>query len=99
MVVLKVGPEKTGAEKVKGMGLVLRTDGGKVLIDEVGFNSEAKKAGLDWDQEIAMIEQPIDQPSKYLIYIPAFLLLGLLVWLQRRRADDAGRTGEPAQQT
>jgi TRAP transporter 4TM/12TM fusion protein len=99
MVILKVGSEESGADKVKGMGLELRTDDGKVFIDEVAFNSEAKKAGLDWDQEIAKVQQPVDQPTKYLIYIPAFLLLGLLIFLQRRRADGSGQVGEPAQQT
>lgn len=99
MVVLKIGSEKTGDDKVKGLGLVLRTEENKVLIDEVEFNSEAKKAGLDWDQEIAKVQQPVEQPTKYLIYIPAFLLLGLLIFLQWRRAGGSGRIGEPVQQT
>ncbi|MDH3702407.1 MAG: TRAP transporter permease [Alphaproteobacteria bacterium] len=99
VVVLKVGAEKTGAEKVKGMGLTLRTDDGKVLIDEVAFNSAAKTAGLDWDQEIAKVQQPIDTPTKYLVYIPALLLLGLLVLLQRRRTGQSGRMSQPAEQT
>ncbi len=99
VVLLKVGAGKTGAEKVKGMGLELRTEDGKVFIDEVGFDSAAKKAGLDWDQEIAKVLQPIDQPTKYLVYIPALLVLGLLVLLQRRRAGQPGRMSEPAEQT
>ena len=99
VVILKVGAEKTGAEKVKGMGLALRTDDGKVFIDEVAFNSAAKTAGLDWDQEIAVVQQPIDTPTKYLVYIPALLLLGLLVLLQRRRTGQSGRMSEPAEQT
>ena len=88
-VLLTVGKEKTGDERVKGLGLVLRTEGGKVLIEEVGFNSEAKKAGLDWDQEVARVLQPIYQPTKYLMHIPALLLLGLVVLLQRRRSVPA----------
>ena len=99
VVLLTVGAGKTGAEKVKGMGLELRTEDGKVFIDEVGFDSAAKKAGLDWDQEIAKVLQPIDQPTKYLVYIPALLVLGLLVLLQRRRAGQPGRMSEPAEQT
>jgi len=99
VVLLKVGAEKTGAEKVKGMGLELRTEDGKVFIDEVGFDSAAKKAGLDWDQEIAVVQQPVDQPTKYLIYIPALLILGLLVLMQRRRAGQPSRMSEPAEQT
>ena len=94
-VLLTIGKEKTGDERVKGLGLILRTEGGKVLVDEVGFNSEAKKAGLDWDQEIALVLQPIDQPTKYLMYIPALLLLGLVVLLQRRRSVPALVASDP----
>ncbi len=97
-VVLKVGAEKTGEARVKGLGLTLRKDGGKVIIDEVGFNSTAKTAGLDWDQEIAIVLQPIYQPTKYLIYIPALFLLGLIILLQRRRsAPGTVTSGRPAQ--
>jgi TRAP transporter 4TM/12TM fusion protein len=87
MVQLGVGAEKTGAERVAALGLKLRQDGNKVLIDDVGFDSKAKKAGLDWDQEILFVRRPNDQPSKYWMYIPALLLLGGVVLLQRRRAQ------------
>jgi TRAP transporter 4TM/12TM fusion protein len=87
MVQLGVGAEKTGAERVAALGLKLRQDGNKVLIDDVGFDSKAKKAGLDWDQEILFVLRPNDQPSKYWMYIPALLLLGGVVLLQRRRAQ------------
>jgi len=86
MVLLKAGKEATGVERLKGMGLTLRKDGGKVLIDEVAFDSPAQKAGLDWDQEITMVLQPNEQPSKYWMFIPALLLLGLIVFAQRNRA-------------
>ena len=59
------------------------------MIDDVAFDSKAKKAGLDWDQEIINVLQPNDQPSKYWMYIPALLLLGLVVFAQRRRAPAA----------
>jgi predicted metalloprotease with PDZ domain len=89
MVQLPVGAEKTGAEKVAALGLKLRQDGAKVLIDDVGFDSKAKKAGLDWDQEILVVLRPNDQPSKYWMFIPALVLLGGVVLLQRRRTPTA----------
>ena len=87
MVLLRVGDEKTGDERIKGLGLTLRKDGDKVMIDDVAFDSKAKKAGLDWDQEIIDVLQPNDQPNKYWMYIPALLLLGLVFFLQRRRLN------------
>ncbi len=89
MVLLRVGDEKTGDERIKGLGLTLRKDGDKVMIDDVAFDSKAKKAGLDWDQEIIDVLQPNDQPSKYWIYIPALLLLAGVILVQRRRANTA----------
>jgi hypothetical protein len=64
---------------------------GKIIIDNVAFDSAAQKAGLDWDQEIVEVLAPQWQPTKYLMYIPALLLLALVVWMQRRRSG-VGRT-------
>ncbi len=87
VVLLDLPPGKDGDERIKKAGLKLKTDGGKVIIDGVQFGSAAKKAGLDWDQEILEVLRPVDQPSKYWMDIPAFLLLGFVVWLQRRRLE------------
>ena len=85
VVRLKVGGQPTGEEKLKALGIKLRQDGGKTIIDDVGFDSPAKKVGLDWDQEITQVLQPSDQPSKYWMYIPALIVLGGVVFLQRAR--------------
>ena len=57
-----------------------------VIVDNVAFGSVAAEAGFDWDQKIEQVEVPADQPSKYLMFIPALILLGLVVMLQRGRA-------------
>ncbi|MEQ9574508.1 MAG: DUF3394 domain-containing protein, partial [Rhodospirillales bacterium] len=75
----------SGAERIKASGITLREDGGKVLVDDVAFGSEAKKAGLDWDQEITHVLQPADQINKYWIYLPALLVLCLVVLAQKAR--------------
>ncbi|MEQ9557101.1 MAG: TRAP transporter permease [Rhodospirillales bacterium] len=85
MVVLPMGPAASGAERIKASGITLREDGGKVLIDDVAFGSEAKKVGLDWDQEITHVLQPADQVNKYWVYLPAFLVLCLVVLAQKAR--------------
>lgn len=84
----------TGEEKLENAGLLFRTDGDKMIIDDVSFDSAAQKAGLDWDQEILRVLKPVSQPSKYLMFIPALLLLGLIVFLQRGRAPKT--TAKPA---
>jgi hypothetical protein len=87
VVQLELPDGATGEERLQKAGMKLKADGEKMIIDNVQFGSPAKAAGLDWDQEVLQVLRPVEQPSKYLIHIPAFLLLGLIVWLQRRRTE------------
>ena len=89
VALLPIPEGATGEERLEAAGLALVENDGKMIVDDAAFGSAAADAGLDWDQEIASVLQPADQPSKYLMYIPALLLLGLIVWLQRRRAEPA----------
>jgi TRAP transporter 4TM/12TM fusion protein len=86
VAVLPIGPEPTGDERLTAAGLTLVESDGKVVIDDVAFDSPAEEAGLDWDQEVLQVLRPADQPTKYLMYIPALLVLAGIVLLQRRRA-------------
>lgn len=83
---LPVGEGATGADKLFASGLEYVTNGDEVVIDNVTFGSPAAEAGLDWDQKIEVVRAPADQPSKYWMYIPALLILALVVFLQRNRA-------------
>ncbi|TNF22180.1 MAG: TRAP transporter fused permease subunit [Rhodobacteraceae bacterium] len=89
---LTVGEGETGADRLLASGLELVIGEDRVVIDNVAFGSAAAEAGLDWDQVINEVLVPADQPSKYLMFLPALLLLAGLVMLQRRRAGPA----EPA---
>ncbi|HEY9039777.1 MAG TPA: TRAP transporter permease [Roseovarius sp.] len=81
----------TGEEKLENAGLTFRDEGGKMFIDDVAFGSAAAEAGLDWDQEVLRVLKPVPQPSKYWMFIPALLLLALIVFLQRGRNTRAPR--------
>jgi len=83
---LPVAEGETGADRLFNSGIETRMDGDTVMIDNVTFDSPAQKAGLDWDQEIVEVLAPASQPSKYLMFLPALLLLALVVFLQRGRA-------------
>ena len=85
VALLPIGEGATGEEKLENAGLIFREDGDKMIIDDVSYNSPAQSAGLDWDQEVLRVLKPVPQPSKYLMFIPALLLLGLIVFLQRGR--------------
>jgi TRAP transporter 4TM/12TM fusion protein len=89
VAILPIGEGATGEEKLEAAGLLFREDGDKMIIDDVGFDSAAQNAGLDWDQEVLRVLKPVSQPTKYIMFIPALLLLALVVFLQR------GRNGRP----
>tara|TARA_R110002051_G_scaffold38640_3_gene81975 strand:- start:36591 stop:39335 length:2745 start_codon:yes stop_codon:yes gene_type:complete len=85
VAVLEIGDGATGEERLEAAGLAFRTDGDAMIIDDVGYDSAASLAGLDWDQQVLRVLRPLDQQSKYWMFIPALLLLGLVVLLQRGR--------------
>ncbi|RJL05158.1 TRAP transporter fused permease subunit [Paracoccus aestuarii] len=86
---LEVPQGDSGAERLANAGIELVQDGDRTLVDNVAFGSPGQAAGLDWDQTVLSVDAPNDRPSRYLAYIPAFLVLGAVVWLQRRRLPAA----------
>tara|TARA_R110002012_G_scaffold5711_3_gene26429 strand:+ start:35285 stop:38053 length:2769 start_codon:yes stop_codon:yes gene_type:complete len=82
---LPIGGAATGEERLEVAGIVTRTEGDRMFIDDVVYGSPAQTAGLDWDQEILRVLKPVPTPSKYWMFIPALLLLALVVMLQRAR--------------
>ncbi len=85
-VMLPVGDEATGPERLNAIGFEVRTEEEKLLVDNLVFASTAEKLGMDFDQEIVQINLKADRPPKQLMFIPALALLGLIYVLQRRRA-------------
>ncbi len=92
-VMLPVGNEPTGAERLSAIGIETIEEDGKVIVDMVGFGSPAEKAKIDFDQEILSIQMPTDRPNKEYMFFPALLLLVLIWFIQRGRAR---RTTSPA---
>ncbi|MBD3677458.1 MAG: TRAP transporter permease [Rhodobacteraceae bacterium] len=86
VALLPIGEGADGEEKLLNAGLELLQNGDEVIIDNVAYGSPAADAGFDWDQRVLTVLRPVDQPSKYLMYLPALLLLALVVVMQRRRA-------------
>jgi TRAP transporter 4TM/12TM fusion protein len=85
VAVLLLGDGESGDERIANAGLELVENDGDVVIDAVAFGSNAETAGLDFDQKIVSVLAPSDQPWKGWMIFPALLVLGLIVWIQRRR--------------
>ncbi|MBU2966770.1 TRAP transporter permease [Amphritea sp. 2_MG-2023] len=85
MASMALGNGIDGAARIESSGLALLTNNGKTVVDYVGFDSPAEKAGLVFDQVITSVDIPQVQPAKEWIYIPALALFALIFLLQRRR--------------
>ncbi len=85
-VELPLGPAGEGAERLKTTsGLEFRTEDGKTLVDNVEFGSYAEKQKIDFDWELREVLVPAERMPKEVFYLPALLLLGLIIFMQRNR--------------
>lgn len=94
VVMLPVGDKGEGQARLQmAAGLELREEDGKIFVDNIVFGSAANKQGIDFDWEIASVQEKADRPDKRWFYIPAILLL-IAVWKAqvRRRDGDSGNT-------
>ncbi|MDO6565065.1 TRAP transporter permease [Amphritea sp. 1_MG-2023] len=66
-------------------GIAFRIEDGHLYTDNLIFGGVAQTSGIDFDWEVLSIEQPKQRIPKEVFYIPAFLLLGFIVLIQRRR--------------
>ena len=89
-MIINVGDEPTGQERLDAYGLEILEQDGKVIVDNAVYDSAAQQAGFDFDQEITELHVPANQPAKEWLYIPAILLLGAVYMLQRRRRVAVG---------
>jgi hypothetical protein len=88
-MLLPVGEGETGEDRLMNYGLeVIAQDDGSIMVDNIGYDSAAKKAGFNFDQIITSVGMPVERPAKEWFYIPALLLLGFIIMRQRRRRGD-----------
>ncbi len=88
MVALPLGNAADGdgaARMKKSAGIEFRNENGKIFVDNLDSGKFAQQKGIDFDWEVTNIELPAERMPKELFYIPALLLLGLIMWLQIRR--------------
>ena len=86
-VMLPMGAKAGGEERLMEAGLELRFEDGKTFVENVVFGSTAERQKIDFDFEIVSVETKTDRPLRQLFYIPALVLLGLIIVLQRRRRE------------
>jgi TRAP transporter 4TM/12TM fusion protein len=74
---------------------VEQTADGNIRVTDPGFMTRAEDAGIEFGDIITRADRSVPgQPAKELLFIPALLLLALVVTWQRRRLREQGRPGE-----
>jgi len=85
-VLLPLGDVAPGADRLTNVaGLELRFEDGMALVDNIGFDSPAEKAGIDFDWRITQVMTPADRIPKEVFFIPAIGLLIMVYLMQRAR--------------
>ena len=93
-VVLPLGSKADGAKRLEVAGIIITTEGGKTVIDDVlptdadGAATAAAKAKLEFEMVVESVQVPRERMPKQVFYVPAIVLLGLIWMLQRRRRND-----------
>ena len=85
VVMLPLGAAGSGEDRLLEAGIELRFEEGKAFVENVVFGSTAERQKIDFDFEVASIQKEADRPPKQLFYIPALVLLAIVILVQRRR--------------
>ena len=84
-VLIPLGAPGDVKTRLASSGLTVMADGDNLMVVAVKFGSKADKLGIEQSFRITALEVPADRPAKEWFYIPAFLLLGLVIVIQRAR--------------
>ncbi|KEO51444.1 TRAP transporter permease [Thioclava indica] len=93
-VLVKVPDGADGQARLDALGLSVTDQDGKAVADEPMFGSELQKklSGFDFygntPVTLSAVKLPNEQTPKEVMFIPAFLLLALIAFLQYRRKED-----------
>lgn len=86
-VLLPLGPSNEDPRtRLADSGVRVVPMGNLMQIISVGFGSRAEKLGLEQGFVITAVELPAERPMKEWMYLPTLMVLGLVVFIQRRRA-------------
>ena len=98
-VLLPLGPQAPARERLSSAGVSVVAQGDELLISGVKFGSRAEKLGMEQGFRIVSAEVPADRPAKEWMFLPALLLLVIVMGLQRLRRPRkaAASAAAPAQ--
>jgi TRAP transporter 4TM/12TM fusion protein len=84
-VLIPLGAPGDVKARLASSGLTVMADGDNLVVVAVKFGSKADKLGIEQSFRVTALEVPSDRPAKEWFFIPAFVLLGLIIVVQRAR--------------
>ncbi len=84
-VLIPLGAPADAKTRLASSGLTVMADGDDLMVVGVKFGSKADKLGIEQSFRITSLEVPADRPAKEWFFLPAFVLLGLVILIQRAR--------------
>ncbi len=100
-IALPIVGDADGATRLSDAGLTIMIEGDKVLLDEpfTGTPFANRLANFDYYGDDPVVVEAVKSPAKRLpkelFYLPALLLLGIVVFFQRRRQTVPAFWGKP----
>jgi len=92
-VSVQLGKPGEGRARLSTAGATLTVLGDEVRIGTVRFGSRARRGGFEQGWVVEEIKVESSAPSAHWMYIPGYLLVGLVAFLQRRRMRPAAGGG------
>jgi hypothetical protein len=96
VVMLPLGAKAAGKDRLMEAGLELRFEEGKAFVENVVFGSVAERQKIDFDFEVPTVQKKADRPPRQLFYIPALVLLAIIVMRQLGRRPKQRAQPQPA---
>ncbi|MEM6934289.1 MAG: TRAP transporter permease, partial [Pseudomonadota bacterium] len=93
IVIAPISQTGAGESELSGLGLVVSEDAGSMLLDEPLFGTPNQALGQQFDfygdapVTVSQVQVANMRMPKEVFYLPAILVLGLVILLQRRRQD------------
>ena len=84
-VLLQLGAKDTPERRLQSIGMRVVSFGDSLQIAQVRFGSPAAKLGVQQGFEIVALEAPLSRPAKEWVFIPALVILLLVVFSQKSR--------------
>jgi TRAP transporter 4TM/12TM fusion protein len=84
-VLLPLTGEGSGQQRIAKAGVTMMSLPTGLQIAAVGLHSPADKAGFEQGFNVTGIETEVPRPAQEWMFIPALLVLGAIMWLQRQR--------------